>query len=195
MRHLSEEELIDLAEGTRSERDLPHISACESCRALLRDLQAIMSTAADVDVPEPSPLFWEHLSTRVRAAVAGEASPPSVSRWLSWRFVMPAVALAAVILAAAVSLRTPSGVRSDQPSGQPSAGDSQIYASDALSLMNDPSLSLMADLAEDLDLDAVAEAGLTTSAGALDRVVLEMSADERLELQRILKQEMSRQGA
>jgi hypothetical protein len=66
---------------------------------------------------------------------------------------------------------------------------------DDVAAANDPSLSLMADLAQDLDLDAVAEAGLTTSEGAVDWVLLEMSADERLELQRILKQEMARQGA
>jgi hypothetical protein len=192
MRHVSEEELIDLAEGARAEHDLPHLSECNSCRARLRDLQAVLTAAADVRVPEPSPLFWEHFSERVRAAVAAEAAAPAVPR-PSWRFVMSGVALAAVIVAAVVSFRAPSGVRSDPFAGQPD--ESSMNAADAVSLVNDPSLSLMADLAEDLDLDAVAEAGLTTTAGALDRVVFEMSADERLELQRILQQEMARQGA
>jgi len=39
------------------------------------------------------------------------------------------------------------------------------------------------------------QAGLSTQAGAVDRAVLELSASERLELQRILKEELSRSGA
>ena len=192
MRHLSEEQLIDLAEGVRAEHELPHLSGCEVCRARLRDLRGVLTAAADVGVPEPSPLFWEHLSGRVREAVAAEAAAPAVPR-LPWRFVMPGVALAALILAVVVALRAPSGTQSDQFAGR--LDESAVSAPEPDSLVNDPSLSLMADLAADLDLDAAAEAGLTTTAGALDRVVLEMSPDERLELQRILKQEMSRQGA
>ena len=191
MRHLSEEELIDLAEGVRAESELPHLAGCQVCRGRLTDLRGML-TAADVGVPEPSPLFWEHLSRRVREAVAAETAVPAVPR-VSWRLVMPLVALAALVLAALLSLRPPSGVPSDPFAGRPD--ESTVNVPAPVSLATDPSLSLMADLAADLDLDAVAEAGLTTTAGALDRVVLEMSADERLELQRILKQEISRQGA
>jgi hypothetical protein len=191
MRHLSEEELIDLAEGVRAESELPHLAGCQVCRGRLTDLRGML-TAADVGVPEPSPLFWEHFSRRVREAVDAETPVPAVAR-VSWRVVMPLVALAAVVLAALLSLRPPSGVQSDPFAGRPD--ESTVNVPPPVSLATDPSLSLMADLAADLDLDAVAEAGLTTTAGALDRVVLEMSADERLELQRILKQEISRQGA
>src|SRR5262245_4372189 len=113
MRHLNEGELIDLAEGTRGEHELPHLAVCEHCRAQLKDLRVVMSVAADVQVPEPSPLFWEHFSDRVRTAVAGDASVPAVTSWLSWRFVMPALALAAIILAVVVSLPTPSVPSSD----------------------------------------------------------------------------------
>ena len=192
MRHLSEEELIDLAEGVRAESELPHLAGCQVCRARLTDLRGMLTAAADVGVPEPSPLFWEHFSRRVREAVAAETAVPAVPR-VSWRLVMPLVALAAVVLAALLSLRPPSGVQSDPFAGRPD--ESTVNVPAPVSLATDPSLSLIADLAADLDLDAVAEAGLTTTAGALDRVVLEMSADERLELQRILKQEISRQGA
>jgi hypothetical protein len=193
MRHLSEEELIDLAEGVRAEHQLPHLSGCQVCRARLTDLRGVLTAAAEIGVPEPSPLFWAHFSERVSDAVAAEASAPAVPR-LSWRFLMPGFALAAVVLAAVLSLRPPSAVQPPAPfAGQP--GESPVTAPDPVSLVNDPSLSLMADLAADLDLDDVAEAGLTTTSGALDRVVLEMSADERVELQRILKQAMSRQGA
>ena len=70
--HLTSEELVDIAEGTRSEASAPHLAGCDPCRAQLSDLRAMMSVAADVDVPEPSPLFWDHLSSRVSAAIAAE---------------------------------------------------------------------------------------------------------------------------
>ena len=57
---------------------------------------------------------------------------------------------------------------------------------------DDPLLSLLADLAGELDWDDVVGAGLTTSSWSVDRVVLEMSADERRELRRILSEELTK---
>jgi hypothetical protein len=59
----------------------------------------------------------------------------------------------------------------------------------------DPSLSLLADLAGELDWEDARQAGLMTAVGSVDRVVIEMTNDERLQLQQILKEELSRQGA
>src|SRR5258707_1769981 len=70
--HLSADELVDLAEGARPESSAPHLAACGPCRARLNDLRAMMSAVADVDVPEPSPLFWDHFSQRVHDAAASE---------------------------------------------------------------------------------------------------------------------------
>src|ERR1700676_306955 len=101
MRHLNEEELLDLGEGARSESLTPHLASCESCRRQLADLRAAMSAAAAVEVPEPSPLFWQHLSARVREAVSNEERASAsawMPRWLGWRSAVPAVAVAAVIL-------------------------------------------------------------------------------------------------
>ena len=88
-RHLSPDHLIDLAEGTRPESSAPHLESCEACRRQLADMRAMMSAASEVAVPEPSPLFWDHLSERVRQAVALEAAgdaflaaadaPPSIA--------------------------------------------------------------------------------------------------------------------
>src|SRR5436190_125575 len=69
MRHLRPDELIDLAEGTRPESSASHLRTCEACRRQLADARAMIAAAADVDVPEPSPLFWEHFSVRVREAI------------------------------------------------------------------------------------------------------------------------------
>ena len=46
--HLNAEELIDIAEGTRPESAMPHLAACEPCRAQVRELRAMMSAAPAV---------------------------------------------------------------------------------------------------------------------------------------------------
>ena len=71
--HMKTGELVDIAEGARTEASAPHLAVCEPCRAQLHDLRAMLSAARDVDVPEPSPLFWDHLSSRVSDAVAADA--------------------------------------------------------------------------------------------------------------------------
>ena len=58
--HLRPDELVDLAEGTRAESAAPHLAECAVCRLQLGDLKAMISAAAEVDVPEPSPFFWDH---------------------------------------------------------------------------------------------------------------------------------------
>src|SRR5256885_17264553 len=70
--HLNADELVDLAEGARPESSTPHLAACPQCRAQLAELRATMSAVADVHVPEPSPLFWDHFSQRVHDAAAAE---------------------------------------------------------------------------------------------------------------------------
>jgi hypothetical protein len=195
MRHLDEQELIDVADGVRVERSARHLQSCEPCRRQVADLRAMMSAVSEVDVPEPSPLFWEHFSARVSEGIAEvprrhSTTAARIAAWTTtWRVGLPAGALAAVIVAAIVTLGGPRTAES------PAAGESfgvEAGATDALApLAEDASLSLIADLAGDLDWDAAADAGLTTRDGAVDLVLLEMSADERLELQRLLKQELS----
>jgi hypothetical protein len=70
MRHLKADDLLDLAEGTRPESSAPHLASCESCRRLVADLRTVIGVAVDVEIPDPSPLFWQHLSARVREAVS-----------------------------------------------------------------------------------------------------------------------------
>src|SRR5437867_1359890 len=102
-RHLAPEELVDIVEGTAAEASAPHLASCPSCRQQLADLRAVMSAASDLDVPEPSPVFWSQQSRRIAEAVESE----HISRrvwWLEWarpRLLIPvsAVAVAVLILA------------------------------------------------------------------------------------------------
>jgi hypothetical protein len=108
--HLTSEELLDLAEGTRSESSAPHLLKCDRCRQQLNELRDVLATL-QVDVPEPSPLFWDHFSARISEAVASD--PKSSRSWFGigrWSWGV-AAAMSAVVLAIAVSRipKTPAG--------------------------------------------------------------------------------------
>ena len=190
MRHLSPEALLDVAEGTAAEDRYPHLADCATCRDQIAELQAAM-TAVAVDVPEPSPLFWDHLSDRVSEAIAAEGAAPE-SGWTFRKMMWPLVAAATaavVILAVSFSSRqsTDTGAVVDSvATAQPANVDSIV--------VDDPSLELLADLAGDLDWDAAAEAGMTMEVGAADEALSELTGAERIELQRLLREAMSGSG-
>ncbi len=198
--HLNAEQLVDLADGTQPESSASHLAGCEPCRAQLRGLRAMMSVANDAVVPEPSPLFWDHLSSRVRDAVAVEASPRrvwfDVSAWR--RLLMPvvAVAVAGLVLALIVNSRN----TTPTPGGAPASTITVADAGPVIELLNDvavdddASLTLVASLTDDADLDTVREAGLAP-AGSAEHAVTHMSGAELRELGRMLKEEMARSGA
>ena len=192
MSHLSSEILLDVAEGTRSESAVAHLATCAVCREQLADLRETMAIIA-VEVPEPSPLFWDHLSVRVREAVAAEATH-STSRW-SFRRVSftlaGAMSAAAVVIAVSLTMRTPELI--DMPSG--TVPPAVTVVDDIRTTAEDPSLSLLADLAGGLDWDSAAEAGMTMEAGEVDNRLTELTDAERIELQRLLREAMSGSGA
>lgn len=185
--HLTPEELIDLAEGSRSSSSMPHLAECAQCREQLDELRETMTTIA-VDVPEPSPLFWDHLSAQVREAVAADAAPRR--EWFGmarrhWGLIAAASA-AVVAIAVGITTRTPAPVPATTVIVErPAAGVGSAPASE------DASFMLLGDLAGGLDWDAVAEAGITMDVGSADTAVTELTAGERTELQRLLQEAMS----
>ncbi len=190
--HLSPEELIDFAEGTRADSAVPHLASCEPCRRQIAELRSAMSAALDVDVPEPSPLFWDHFSKRVREAVAAEETP-SVRSW-GWRTLVPgswrAWAVAGVAAAVMISIyaTTP---RSLAPSS--AAREAAAPAPlEPFGAADDPSLAFVADLAGQIDPEVVNETGWTSHVGAVDEVVANLTEDERIELQRLLEEELAK---
>ena len=200
-RHLTNEELIDLAEGMRAEETVPHIQTCERCRQQVVDLRATLSTAADLEVPEPSPLFWDHFSERVRQAVAAEASTRQTTSRGTWslRFAIPLSMLAG----AALAVLFLAGGRADR-AGVPATSNAaatpaEMYTLDpaALEADDDLPLSLMADLVESADMDAddAREAGLSVSTDATERAVAALTEDEQRELERLLREELRHPGA
>jgi hypothetical protein len=197
--HLKDDELVDLAEGTRPESSSPHLASCEQCVAQLREMRTLMSLAAEVEVPEPSPLFWDHLSTRVREAVAADASPQRP--WLdgsAWRRVlMPAwaAAVASIIIVVAV------GSRLVAPPALPGAPSTAVVRdTEVVDPWNDPaadddeSLTLVSSLSAGLDLEDAGEAGLAER-GSAEHAVTQMNDAQLRELQRLLTQELTPSGA
>jgi hypothetical protein len=195
--HLKDDQLVDLAEGTRPESSAPHLASCEQCRRHVRDMRATMSVAAEVDVPEPSPLYWDHLSARVRETVAREG--PSRRPWLdvaAWRrVVMPACAagVASLLIVAALSSR----LMAPAPS-PPARAAVAVEGTEAVDLWNDSasddeSLTLVASLSAGLDLEAAGEAGLAAG-GSAEHAVTHMDDDDLRELQRLLAQELGPSG-
>jgi hypothetical protein len=188
--HLTPDEIVDLAEGVRSEAAAPHLTSCERCRRQLQDVRDAMTAAQSADIPEPSPLFWDHFSARVADAIASSRETPrsflSFNRW-NWSRAAVALSVAAcVVAAAAVTLRN--GHRAPV---QPVAADRR---GDPAPLADDPLLDLVADLGVDVDWESAAEVGLTTREGTADRAVIQLTDAERAELQRLLEQELKRSG-
>ena len=189
MTHLSPDTFVDLLDGTRAEETVLHLATCDIGRQQLAELRVTWQAAAAVDVPEPSPLFWGHLSARVHNAVAADVQPRAPWWRIDWSWTSVGLAGAAVATLALVAfLQMPRPVA--PVSGSASASGSVAVAGVAnpepvTPLPDDESIGLMADLASDLDWDGVAELGLAPVGGA-ERAASEMSADERVELQRLL---------
>lgn len=193
MSHLSPEIFVDLLDGTVQDEAVPHLRDCQVCQAQLADLRATWQATVDVDVPEPSPLFWDHLSRRVHDAVAAE--PDATPRWwlLQWPWRTVGLAGAACAAVALVFvLQSPRTAVTDSPAVAPERAEAigAVETDPLPALVDDASIGLVADLASDLDVEsALPELGLGAR-GAADRALSELDAAERVELRRLLAEEM-----
>jgi hypothetical protein len=199
MSHLTSAQLIDLAESSVadvSEAAVSHMQSCTACQRQLEELRATMAAVSEVSVPEPSPLYWEHFNARVREAVANErvGSQAGFERWSWLRAKTLWVAAASMaVLAVAVTLRVDREPVSTSSNGGIAMSITDV--AESLEPADDPSLSLVADLAAELDWDTASEAGFTTHIGVDNDAVTQLSDGERRELHQLLKGELGRKGA
>ena len=181
MTHLTPDQLIDTLDKAAGADAQRHLEACPSCRAQLDELSLALRNSRDADVPEPSPLFWDHFSARVRAAVDAEAAPSRPwPRWFSVPLLAPLAGVAIVIAALAITLN-----RSTAPLPLELA---ESQGSDIL--LSDDGWTLVADAVGDLDWDTASEAGLIVEPGTVDRVVMDLSTDEQRALTALLQAEL-----
>jgi hypothetical protein len=190
--HLSPEEFVDAAEGTRTEASLPHLAECDRCRRELADLRRTMTVAVAAEVPEPSPLFWDNLSARIGERIDAEPDRGWWQAWLRPRVLIPlsAVAVLALVAALAPGLRTARVA----PPAAPFATAAVEPSTDSVDLAADPLLTLVSDLSANMDLDSVSAAGFADPDTA-EHAVTHMNSDELTALKQLLQAEMTRSGA
>jgi predicted anti-sigma-YlaC factor YlaD len=190
MTHLTPDEIIDAVEETLAPARLSHLTTCDECRTETDAVAAILREAHSVNAFEPSPLFWDHFSERVRASVAAEADRRARSRrWFEWPVLAPFGALAVLIVVLVSSLPTSVG-----PVPPTSFGDQAGSTEPADAAANDERWAMMFDLVGDIDLDSVVDAGLLGRPGTAEQVLVHLTRTEQAELVRLLRQELRSGG-
>ena len=193
--HLTGHELVDALDGTVDPRRLAHAATCPTCSELVEELRAIAGDVAAVDVPEPPAFFWNQLSARVRAAVAEEQLPdPWSLAWRRWGRPALAIAAAVVIVGTIVSLTglwPSSSGTSAPPAVAPQTQDDLEPDENVFAQIDyDEAWALVRTLAEDLDHDEMEGEGVSARPGAADHLASELSAAERIELARLLQEQL-----
>ena len=103
--HLSAQEFVNALDGALDVARQGHLDACPSCQAQVAELRAMTEDAAQgADVPEPSPLFWDHFQARVLTAVQSEGQPGRQAWWAGLLDARTLVAAAATIVAVVASI-------------------------------------------------------------------------------------------
>ena len=204
MSHLSHVEFVDAVERRLSGLRLEHAEQCAECRAEIDRLRATMDLAGADAGDEPSPLFWTHFSARVSEAIRSEPIEPATS-WRTWLLrpaaLTLATALVAVVGLSLVSERAKRTGSTPSPAAEPprmaavasSVDSGPLETGDDLDA--DSAWAVVRTAAEGIDWDDARAAGLEAQPGTADRMALELTDAERIELMRILEQEMKRSGA
>jgi hypothetical protein len=184
MTHLTPDELIDAVEAALAPERQTHLAACDVCRREVDALTATLDDARQASVPEPSPLFWNHFSERVRVAI-DEAPASAWPAWLRWQVLAPLGAVALIILGLMIS------VPKQDPSDSTESAAVALDAIDPSELPATDSWVMVANLVGDIDLETASAAGVIEP-GVADQAVLQLTADEQQELTRLLKAELLR---
>jgi hypothetical protein len=203
MSHLSRDELLQAVEG--GDGRLEHLQSCALCRQEVEALASVLRNVAAVDVPEPSPLFWERFSARVSQGVGQEslgdagtgARQRSRAGWQDgllqtrpWRVVVPAlVGLAIVVVMVIRSDRPgPAAVTSRQPAA--TAPLTQVPSGEEAGTPADEE-SWLVFSALATEADPAGSAFSSPAPGVAEGAVLELTDEERGELVRLLKVELA----
>lgn len=159
-----------------------------------QELNELEQRVADaLDVPEPSPLFWEHFPNRVRAAIAAE--PPRQPVW--WRRRALVFALSIAVVGGLSSW----GIWNAARAGAGSAGvpdtiaEAQAPASGDIELLDETSgdagWDVVSSVAASAGIETVREAGFGVAPGGAEMAIESLSDTERAELVALLRAEMS----
>jgi hypothetical protein len=187
MTHLTADELIDAVDAALSPARRAHLDTCDRCRREAIALHAALSEVRAADVPEPSPLFWDHFSARVTTAIA-EAELPPARRWFHWHVLAPLAGLALLVMALVSSVPSRPGP-GDTLTGVTAQATIEEAGADI-----EAEWTLLADLFSEYDVDSAREAGIVAGPGAADQAVLQLTLGEQQELMRLLREELRAGG-
>lgn len=204
MKHLTRAELVEYIEAPvqLTDRRADHVRECPACRAQADALRDVLARAAGDPMPEPSPLFWDHFAARVSDAIRSE----SFAETRSWRArplttwaVATAVAVLVIVtitwrttLQAPYFPRVPMAPTASAP--RTGGGSPALQPSDVDNVEADAAWAVVRVAAEDLEWEDVHAAGISAPSGAAEGLALELTADERSELARLLQKELNRNG-
>lgn len=186
--HFTHEQLVDALDHPPQAERQSHLDTCPECATELATLRRLMDdVVAAGDVPEPSPLFWNHLSARVREAVDAEALP-AASWWGGWRMLATVAGVVGVVVLAAVLRPSPRGriVPADVP-----ANAAETAASDETSAVWD----MMASVAPSMAPETIDEAGWRPAPETTAAAIAALTNRQRQELMELLRAEMRGSGA
>jgi hypothetical protein len=181
--HLSPQEFVESIEGTLSSGRLDHLASCETCRSELAGLQQLLTDVeASAPVPQPSPLFWDHFSERVRLATTAAGPAPRAPRWApGWRPIAAfAGGLALVILAFALRPGAPVAVPAAPAVADAALADSAVSASDDLAA------EMFVTIASTLPWEDVEQVAMPR-ADTVDNLIEQLTPAEREELARLIR--------
>jgi hypothetical protein len=168
-RHLTEETIVEAVLGEAPAGAAEHAAGCPSCAGRLAEARAGLALAEKVEVPEPSPLYWQAFRRNVGQRI--EDDRRGTGRW--W---LPLAAAAAAALAIVVpTLRN----------SAPPASESLLPAWSALPpAEEDPGLEVILSLAEGEMTDAVFQ--VAAGDRAMTESLADLSAEEAAALERAL---------
>ena len=207
MTHLTDVEFVDLVDGTLAPARARHLDACESCRASASAIRETLSRAANAEIPEPSPLFWDHFSARVQECVRTESVAPS--GWFGWaqsatmKWAMSG-ALLTLLLVAVVwrasaprpgsSGSGPVATASTTGPADPDAFDPDLDEAWALVRTVADDVARDTPASDEIAWDEVATEGFGVRPGAVEHAMVALTGDERSELLRLLQAETKQPG-
>jgi hypothetical protein len=190
MTHLTSDELVDAVEGALGSSGHSHLASCESCRREVDRLGVTLAAARAVSIPEPSPLFWDHFSTRVRQAIVDEPAVRPWPLWLRWPVLVPLAALGLLVIALITAV--PLTPRQTSPAVATMAVPPSEPEADAAI---DSAWAFILESVGPLDVDMAHEAGIVSGPGEAERAALQLTDAEQVELVRLLEQELTRAGS
>jgi len=181
--HLSPQEFVESLDSTLATGRLDHLAACQTCRDEIEQLRLLMTDVeAAAPVPQPSPLFWDHFSDRVRQATSNVEPAARPAWWAqTWRPLAAfAGGLAVVVLA--VVLRSGPGAPVPVDSATASVAMAEPDASNPDELASEMFVTIASALPWE-DVEQVA----MPRADTVDNLIEQLTPAEREQLARWLR--------